>query len=169
MRRIALALLLALSLAGCSSQQVSNEQLPPAFTYAFVVDGRVVKTFSVPAGVERVSAVVQPRNGESPIWQNHGASYAYVILEPRESDVTPTGGVAVDVRGMVEYYRDLKSERVDGMDEVVRGKPVDQEDMEEQTVTVEPNAPMNVRVVEGISVLITILPKQPAAAPAAGQ
>lgn len=158
MRRLIVVVLLALALAGCASNG-GQANLVPDYTFAFVVDGRVTKTLAVSAQNKEVSAVVQPRSGESPIWQNHGATYVHLMLTQRVEEVTAAGGVVVRIDGEVEYYRDMKYSNVNGNDEVTRGRAIAAEDVERQFVTVNPGEPGSANLAEGISVIITALPK----------
>lgn len=163
MHRLSIVVLLALALAGCGSNGVRPD-LNPDYTFAFVVDGRVTKTLAVSALNKKVSAVVQPHNGESPIWQNHGATYVHLDLVQRTQETTPAGGAVVRIDGEVEYYRDMKYANVNGNDEVKRGRPIASEEVKRQFVTVNPGEPGSADLAEGISVIITALPK-PAPAP----
>jgi hypothetical protein len=154
----------ALLLAGCAAPVVDPNA--PGFRYGVVVDGKIARTVDSPAGRNRMSVVVQPRSGESPIWQNYRAAYAHIDLRLTEGEMTPTGGRKVTVSGEVEYYRDLKMTRANGDDVVVAGKPVESVDVETQKVTVEPGKPQTVKLAEGLYVDISLVPRT---APAAAQ
>jgi hypothetical protein len=167
MYRALLAALIAAFVAGCAAQR-PEEGTAPSYRYTVVVDGRISRTVTVPWGTELISVVVQPRSGESSIWQIYEATYAYVVLEPRERDLTPGGGSKLDLSGEVAYYRDLKMTKENGNDVVVHGKPTRTLDIKAKGLTLAPNAPVLVPLAEGLQVEIAVIPPdapRPAAAP----
>jgi len=163
MYRLLVALMLALAAAGCARAPVDGAA-EPSIRYTVVVDGRIARTLTAPPGTRWLSAVVQPRSGESAIWQTYGATYVYVVLQPREKGISDEGGRKLNLGGAVEYYRDLKTKQENGNDIVIRGKPIQEVEIDRKGLVLSSGKPLVLTLTEGLQVEIALIP--PPAAPA---